>query len=228
LKELDETAIPATYYYGFNTSKAPFDEPLVRRAFSYAIDRQAIVDEIGGQRQPATTFVHPETLGRNLYGEVGCSYDPNKARELLAQAGYPNGKGLPEIVLMYNLWTGDSHRKIAEAVQKMWLAVLGVNIRLESMEWEAYLDLLAVDAPQVYRLGWSADYNDPIDFLNVFHSANPNNYGNLVNHDYDKLVEAAAVEGDKAKRLEMFIEAERILCETEAAIAPIYHYTVER
>ena len=227
-KALDETAIPATYYFGFNTSKAPFNERLVRRAFSCAIDRQAIVDDIDSQLQPATTFIPPETLGRNLYGEVGCPYDPNKARELLVQAGYPNGEGLPKIVLMYSS-TYARPRKVAETVQKMWLAVLGVNVRLETMGWEAYIDLLAVDAPQIYLIGWAADYNDPINFLkDVFHSGSSHNYANFANPEYDELVEAASIETDKARRLEMFTEAERILCETEAVIAPIYHYTSKR
>jgi len=225
-KELDKTAIPATFYFGFNTSKAPFGERLVRRAFSCAIDRQTIVDDIDGQREPATTFVPPETLGRTLYGEVGCSYDPNKAREFLSQAGYSNGVGLPRIVLVYS--ANETSRKIVDAAQKMWLAVLGSNVQLESMEWEAYSILLAENAPQIYLLGWAADYNDPINFLNVFHSGGPNNYANFANPEYDKLVEAAAVETDKPRRMEMFVEAERTLCETEVVIAPVYYYTVKK
>jgi len=228
-KELTIAPYLCTYYYGFNNTKPPFDNPLVRKAFSAAIDRQSLIDYVTkGEQKPATTFTCPGIFGHVPPEEgVGIGYDPEAARKYLADAGYPEGKGLPEVTLMHN--TSEGHSKIAQAIQQMWKEVLGVEANITNQEWGVYLKTVNTDAPQVYRMGWCADYPDANNWLlEVFHStlsANPIKWHNA---EYDRVTEEAAKESDPAKRLELYKRAEQILCEEEAAIAPIYFYTTVR
>lgn len=141
-KELTIRPSLCTYYYGFNNKKPPFDNPLVRKAFSAAIDRKSLVRNVlkGGQI-PATTFTCPGIFGHVATEDgVGISYDPKAARKYLADAGYPKGKGLPKITLMFN--TSEDNQKIAQAIQKMWKKVLGVEVNLTNLEWKVYLKTL--------------------------------------------------------------------------------------
>jgi len=228
-EELTIAPYLCTYYYGFNNTKPPFDNPLVRKAFSAAIDRQSLIDYVlKGEQVPATTFSCPGIFGHVPAEEgVGIGYDPDAARKYLADAGYPEGKGLPEVTLMFN--TSEGHSKIAQAIQQMWKEVLGVEVNVTNQEWGVYLKTVNEDAPQVYRMGWCADYPDANNWLlEVFHStlsANPIKWHNA---EYDRVTEEAAKESDPAKRLELYKRAEQILCEEEAAIAPIYFYTTVR
>ena len=228
-KELFIAPQLCTYYYGFNNSKPPMDNPLVRKAFSAAIDRQSLIDYVTkGNQLPATTFACPGIFGHVLPSEgVGISSDPEAARKYLADAGYPEGKGLPEITMMFN--TDESHRKIAQAIQQMWKENLGVEVNLTNQEWKVYLKTISEDAPQIFRLGWCADYPDANNWVyEVFHSTDSDNRIQWHNAEFDRVVEEAARESDPAKRLELYKRSEQILCEEEAAIAPIYFYTFVR
>ncbi|MBI2908042.1 MAG: peptide ABC transporter substrate-binding protein [Chloroflexi bacterium] len=217
----------STYYYGFNNSKAPFDKPLVRKAFTAAIDRQTLIDTVlKGEQKPAQTFTAIGVFGHvdGVKEKIGVPFDPAAARKYLADAGYPDGKGLPEITLAYN--TSEGHKKIAEAIQAMWKRHLGVDVKVANQEWKVFLKTLQTDPPQVFRMGWSADYPDANNWLNdVFHSKSGSNYARFKNPKFDELVEKAAVEPDSGKRLGLYKEAEKILVDSEAAIAPIYFYT---
>ena len=217
----------STYYYGFNNTKPPMDNPLVRKAFSAAINRQALIDFIlkGGQT-PATTFTCPGLFGHIAPAEgVGIGYDPEAAKKYLADAGYPGGEGLPEITLMFN--TSEFHLKIAQVIQQMWKENLDVEVNLTNQEWKVYLETLTEDAPQIFRLGWGADYADANNFVyEVFHSTDSDNRIKWSNAEFDRTVEQAARESDPAKRYELYKRAEQILCEEEAAMAPIYYYTL--
>ena len=226
-KELTIAPDLCTYFYGFNNSKPPMDNPLVRKAFSAAIDRQSLIDYVTkGNQTPATTFTCPGIFGHVLPEEgVGIGYDPEAAKKYLADAGYPGGEGLPEITLMFN--TSEGHRKIAQAIQQMWKDVLGVTVNLTNQEWKVYLATITPDAPQIYRLGWCADYPDANNWvLEVFHSTLSSNRIKWNNAEFDRVTEEAARESDPAKRLELYKRAEQILCEEEAAMAPIYFYTI--
>ena len=226
-KELTIAPYLCTYYYGFNNTKPPMDNPLVRKAFSAAIDRQSLIDYITkGNQLPATTFACPGIFGHVSPEEgVGIGYDPEAAKKYLADAGYPEGKGLPEITLMFN--TSEGHRKIAQAIQQMWKEVLGVQVILTNQEWKVYLKTLDENAPQIFRLGWCADYPDANNWVyEVFHSTDSANRIKWHNAEFDRVVEEAAREFDPAKRLELYKRAEQILCEEEAGIAPIYFYTI--
>jgi len=222
-----------TYYYGFNVTKEPFDDPLVRQAFSYAFDRQKLIDTVtkGGQK-PAKTFACPGIFGSPAEDPnfEGISFDPDKAKALLAEAGYPNGEGLPEITLMFN--TSEGHQKIAEFAQQSFKEALGVDIKLANQEWKVYLQTITEDSPQIWRLGWCADYPDENNWtLEVFH---PLKGANRTKWDpesetakkFMQLTEDAAAEPDPDKRAELYFEAETLLCADEAIIIPIYYYTV--
>jgi len=202
------------------------DNPLVRKAFSAAIDRQSLIDYVTkGNQLPATTFTCPGIFGHVPPSEgIGIGFDPEAARKYLADAGYPGGEGLPEITLMFN--TSEGHRKIAQAIQQMWKEHLGVEVNLTNQEWKVYLKSTLEDPPHIFRFGWCADYPDANNWLlEVFHSTLSPNRPKWHNEEYDRVTVEAAKESDPAKRLELYKRAEQILCEEEAAIAPIYFYT---
>jgi oligopeptide transport system substrate-binding protein len=230
-----------TYYYGFVNNKPPFDNPLVRKAFTAAIDRQSLIDNLlKGEQVPAHSFVSPGNFGNaaedmsigNWMVQEDFGAQLEQARAWLAEAGYPEGEGL-DITLMHN--TSESHAQIAQAIQAMWAeAFPSANITIENQEWQVYLKTLLPDSPveekpEVYRMGWCADYPDADNWLNgVFNSKSGQNYAVFNSPDYDAAVEAAALETDPAKRAELYAEAERLLVEEATAIAPIYYYSYVR
>ena len=228
-KELFIAPRPCTYYYGFNNTKPPMDNPLVRKAFSAAINRQAIIDFVlKAEQTTATTFTRPPIFGSVSPEEgIGIGYDPEAAKKYLAEAGYPGGEGLPEITLMFN--TSEAHRKIAQIIQQMWKEVLEVEVNLANQEWKVYLKTVTEDAPQIFRLGWCADYPDAHNWVyGNFHSTSGDNSIKWHNAEFDRVTEEASRVPDPIKRLELYKRAEQILCEEEAAIAPIYFYTFVR
>jgi len=227
-KELHIGPYPCTYYYGFNNTKPPFDNKLVRQAFSMTIDRQKLIDTVlkGGQL-PAKTFACPGIFGSPAEDPTFpvIAFDSAAAKAKLAEAGYPDGKGLPEVTLMYN--TSQGHQKIAEFIQQSWKENLGVEVKLVNQEWAVYLKTVnGEDTPQIYRLGWCADYPDENNWvLENFHSTLSLNNPKWHNAAFDKAVEDAQKASDPAKRKELYRQAEQILVHDEAAVAPIYYYT---
>jgi len=216
-----------TYYYGFNNEKPPFDNPLVRKAFASAIDRQSLIDYVlKGEQKPAQTFTCPGIFGYvdGVAEGIGYPYDPEAAKQFLADAGYPNGEGFPEVTLMHN--TSEGHSKIAQFIGQSFMDTLNVKVNIVNQEWKVYLATCREDAPQIYRMGWCADYPDANNWVNeVFNSNSGSNYANYNNPEYDATVEQAARETDPAVRLDLYKQAETLLCETDCAIAPIYFYT---
>jgi oligopeptide transport system substrate-binding protein len=226
-KELYIAPQLATYYYGFNTTKAPVDNVHVRRALSYAVDRQTLVDAVlkGGQK-PAQTFACPGIFGSPAEDPnfPGIQFDPEAAKKELELAGYPGGAGLPKITLMFN--TSEGHQKIAQTIQANWKEHLGIDVDLANQEWKVYIATVNEDAPQIYRMGWGADYPDENNWvLEVFHSTKGTNAIKWSNSEFDQLVEQAAAASDPAKRKELYFKAEQILCVDEAGIIPLYYYT---
>lgn len=226
-KEYYEGPYLCTYYLGFDTTEAPVDNKLVRQALSYAVDRQNLINTVlkGGQK-PAKTFACPGIFGSPAEDPnfVGISYDPEKAKQLLADAGYPNGEGFPEMTYLFN--TSEGHRMIAEFIQQGWKEVLGINVVLANQEWKVYLQTVEADPPQVWRMGWCADYPDENNWvLENFHSKKGSNRIKWSNPEFDRLCEEAAAASDPARRKELYAQAEKILCVDEAAIIPVYYYT---
>ena len=213
------------YYYGFVTDRKPFDDVRVRKAFTLAIDRSVFPKILHGGEQPATCWIPPGMLGHNT--KIGLTYNPPEARRLLREAGYPNGKGFPEVTLSYN--TFEDHKIVAEAIQGMWKRNLGVLVRLDNQEWKVYLKKLKTDPPHIFRLGWGADYPDPDNFMKLFTSLSGNNDTRWKNPRYDQLLDLAAREFDERKRKRLYDEAQKILCETDLPITPLFtttEYTV--
>ncbi len=222
-----------TYYYGFNVTKAPVDNVHLRRALSYAVDRQTLIDNVtkGGQI-PARWFSRPGLAAAptpEQYPDLGIGYDPAKAQEELALAleemDLADVSALPPITLMHN--TLESHARIAEAIQQMWAKELGIEVQITNQEWGVYLSTLEEDPPQIWRLGWCLDYPDAHNFASeVFRSDSGNNHTRLVDPEYDALVDRAAYElTDLAERTAVYAEAEQRLIYENAAIIPIYWYT---
>jgi oligopeptide transport system substrate-binding protein len=229
-QELDIFADTCTYYYGFNVTKAPFDDVNVRKAFSWAIDRTALVENVtkGGQ-EPASWFSRPGLTAapsRDLGDDFGppVTADIAMAEEFLAASSYGSAENLPEITLMHNESSG--HARIAEAIQQMWKENLGVDVNIATQEWKVYLQTLDEDSPQVWRLGWCTDYPDASNFAkDVFRSDSANNNTEWVSEKFDELVDQAALETDLGKRHDLYVEAEKILVEEDAVMIPIYWYT---
>jgi oligopeptide transport system substrate-binding protein len=186
-----------------------------------AIDRESVVKSIlkGGQ-MPAFNLVPPGTAGYTCRAQL--HENLAEAKRLLAEAGYPDGKGLPPIEILYN--TLESHRTIAEAIQQMWKTKLGVDARLVNQEWKVYLDSQRSLNYQVCRAAWTGDYVDPNSFLDMWLTGGGNNETGWSNPEYDRLIAQAAATDDPKQRLEVFQKAEAILVDEMPEI-PIYFYT---
>lgn len=228
-QELDTPGILCTYYYGFNVEKPPFDDVNVRKAFSWAVDRTLLVENVtkGGQI-PARWFARPGLAGAAdpAVDDFGppITADVEKAKEFLAASKYPTVSDLGEITFLTN--QVESHIKIAEAIQQMWQESLGVKVNIVTQEWKVFLKTRHDDPPQIARNGWCQDYPDADNFLRtVFRSDSPNNDTRWANPEFDKLVDEAARETDPATRKELYLQADKLLVEEDAAIAPLYWYT---
>jgi oligopeptide transport system substrate-binding protein len=211
----------AVYFYWVNTKRPPMDNPLVRRALSLAIDREGLARYVTRAGEIPSADLVPDGLTgyRGLKTPV---FDPARARALLRQAGFPEGRGLPRITLTYN--TLEQHRLIAQAVQQMWRKHLGVQVDLENQEWKVYLKNLDAGNFQLGRLGWVGDYPDPYTFLELLIGANPNNRSQWTNPEYERLLEQANGTVDRRARLDLFRRAEKIASD-ETPLIPLYIYS---
>jgi oligopeptide transport system substrate-binding protein len=210
-----------SYFYRLNTTKAPFTDKRVRQAFSYALDREKIASHVmKGGETPAYFFTPPDIAGYTSTAKV--PFDPQKARELLAEAGYPNGEGFPAVELLFN--TSETHKRIAEAIQDIWKEHLNVKVLLLNQDWKVYLSSMSNLDYTVARSSWYADVADPINFLECFLSGGGNNRTGFKSPAFDALIQKAYAEPDAEVRLRLLQEAEAILLD-EAPIVPIYFYT---
>jgi len=212
------------YFYRFNVKRKPFDDVRVRRALALAIDRETIVKKVTlGGELPAYDFTPPNLTG--YVSKNAFKADLAEARRLLAEAGYPDGKGFPPVELLYN--TLEKHRTIAEALQQMWRKNLGVDITLFNQEWKVYLDAQHTQNYQFQRAGWIADYMDPHVFFDLWETGNGNNDTNWGNPEYDRLLHTALDAKTTEARYEVYQKMEKILVD-EMPVLPIYFYTYAR
>ncbi len=210
-----------TYFFRLNVRRPPLDNALVRRALSLAIDRRAIVEHLlrGGQT-PATSFtppglpdyVPPDLVTTNVA----------EARRLLAEAGFPDGRGFPPLDLLYN--TSDNHRLLAEVVQEMWRRNLGIRVRLTNQELKVVLDERQTGQYQVLLSDWVGDYLDASTFLDVWRRDSGNNHTGWSSADYDRLLAAADKTADPAARAALMRRAETLLL-TAMPVIPLYFNT---
>lgn len=211
----------ATYYYRFNVTRKPLDNKLVRRALSMSIDRGLIVRKITKAGQaPAYCFTPANTA--SYYCDQKIEYNIEKAKQSLAEAGYPNGKGFPKLEIFFN--TDEAHQAIAEAIQQMWKKNLNIDVELVNQEWKVYLDNQKNLRYFISRSGWTGDYPDPNTFLNMFVTGDGNNQTGWSNKTYDALIRTANQTIQSNERFQIFQKAENILME-ESPIMPIYTYT---
>ncbi len=239
---IEEGTLQITNYIGtycavFNIEEAPFDDPLVREALSLAIDRNYIVENITQRgEKPASGWV-PSGItnyaggdfrvdGGDYYSVAPEDYEANceKARELLAEAGYPNGEGFPVVTYLYN--TNDGHQKIYEALAYMWQEELGIQVTGSNQDWNVFLSTRSEGDFEIARHGWIADYNDAVNFLDMWMTAQigGNNYARWSNEEFDNLITASITESDAAARQELLHQAEDLMMK-DAIVAPIYFYT---
>jgi oligopeptide transport system substrate-binding protein len=211
-----------SYFIRFNVTRKPLDDVRVRQAFSMAIDRDRIVEKITQAGEPpAYSFTPPGTEGGyqppRMFGR-----NVEKARQLLADAGYPGGKGFPTVTYLYD--NKKLNEDIAVEIQSMLADALGVHIELQKQEWKVWLNSLSRLDYDFARSSWVGDYNDPNTFIDCFASGGGNNRTGWSNKEYDALLAAAALEADNTKRLKILYQAEDILLNQGTPICPLYHY----
>ncbi|MDR0217892.1 MAG: ABC transporter substrate-binding protein [Enterobacteriaceae bacterium] len=228
-KEMGEqvhiTPMLSTYFYAFNNQKPPFNDIRVRQALSLAIDRNVIADKVLGQGQlPAYNVMPPNIGGINLTPPEYASWTQEqrvkKAQELLNEAGF-NKKNPLKFNLLYN--TREIHKKMAIAVSSMWKKNLGVDAALQNQEWKVMLDNMHEGKFDVIRYAWTADYNSPMSFLDVFLTGNTNNISLYGNSKFDQLTNKAGETND----VKIYQKAIDTLTH-DTPIIPVYYYVINR
>jgi oligopeptide transport system substrate-binding protein len=212
--------------FRFYVDKPPFDNPTVRRAFAMAVDRTTLVTTVTrGGEIPAYTFTPPGCVGYvEPSAEIGIRFNAAGAQKLLAEAGYPGGKGLPTIVYGYN--ATETNARIAQALQKFWKDNLGVSVELKGVEGGGYLELMATGVANVFRQGWGMDYNDANNVWTNLFTADVTLQGTLALPTLDSLVRQAATTSDVAKRKQLYAQVEKLYVQDEAGVVPLFYQSV--
>jgi oligopeptide transport system substrate-binding protein len=208
------------YLYVFNVTRKPLDDPKVRLALSLAVDRESLVRNVlRGNQLAASGYVPPGIRDYAIDHEI--VYDPDRARLLLAQAGYPGGHGFPKLDILIN--TSESHRTIAEAIQQMWREELNIEIGIQNQEWKVYLDSVNHKHYEIARSGLYG-LPDPAFFLQGWTTGSANNSSGWANTRYDSLLHESDQTGNLNKRLALLHQAEQLFL-SESVVIPIYWYT---
>lgn len=229
----------STYALTFNNQAKPFNDVRIREAFSLVIDRSYIVDQVTQTGEVAAGGFVPfgvldakgaqsddfRTVGGNYYSVSEQDYESNcqKARDLLADAGYPNGEGFPVIEYMYV--TSSDNQAIAEALQNMWQTELGVTVTISSQEGSVYGQFLMEGNYQIAAFSWLPDYNDPATFLDMWATDSGSNLAQYSNKNYDSIISQIKSTQNKEERMSVMHEAEDILIGEDCVLAPIYFDT---
>ncbi len=219
----DLVVVPSldVWYLAFDTQQAPFDDPKIRQAFAHATNKEGIAKVLLQKMViPAKGILPPEMPGYNENLQ-GLAYDPEMAQKLLAESSYKEASKLPPIVFGIS-GTGDTD-PLAAALTEMYADILGVDIEINQVSWDAFQEDLYNHVFQMFMLGWVADYPDPENFLDVlFHSNSEQNHARYRNPQLDAILEQARGEADHDKRMELYRQAEEIIVQ-DAPWVPIYH-----
>ena len=215
----------ATYYYEFNTTRPPFNDPRVRLALNMALDKDIIAEKVLGQGQrPAWLISQPDIGGVKLQNPEYASWPREKriaeAKKLLSEAGYSDSHPLV-FNLLYN--TSESHQRVAIAASSMWKKNLGVEAKLQNQEWKTMLDTMHTHNFDAVRYAWIADYDDAATFLNNFRTGDSENPSQYSNPAYDEALKNAAKASDGVARGKYYQQAEDLLAKDVPAV-PVYHY----
>ena len=220
----------ATYYYVFNCSSEtvrgrpnPFRDARVRKAFALAVDKEVITEKVIGRGDPVSDCLVPVDTIAGYESPDAARHDPAEARRLLADAGYPDGRGMPIVDLLYN--TGSQHGKVCQVLANMWQRELGVTVELRGKEAKTFAESKVRQDYMIARAGWYGDYADPTTFLDVFATGNGNNDAGYSNPVYDGLLHQAAAEAEPDRRMELLAQAEAILVRDEFPALPLYQHT---
>jgi len=207
-----------TFFLRFNTTRAPLNDPRVRRALSLAIDRDQLARTLlRGTRAPAPHYTPPDCAGYTATARV--THDVATARALLAAAGFPEGKGFP--TLDVQLKNDELHAKTLEAIQAMWARDLGVQVTLSPMEQKTWVANQQSLNYAISTARWVGDFVDPVTFLDMFVGGGSNNWTGWGDRDYDAAISAAAAERSQPERYAHFQRAEKLLLDA-APIAPVF------
>jgi oligopeptide transport system substrate-binding protein len=211
-----------TYYFRFNVTRPPTGDVRVRKALFMAVDRESLTKFVTKAGEvPTSTFV-PAGM-RGYEGIRGLAFDPAAAKKLLAEAGFPEGKGFPKTELLYN--TNELHRAVTQAIQQMWKEHLGIQVELVNVEWKVYLDRQKQLDYHVSRAGWIGDYVDPNTFLDMWITGGGNNQTGWSSKRYDELIARAGCGlVDPRERMKALQDAEKILAVDETPIMPLFTY----
>jgi oligopeptide transport system substrate-binding protein len=210
-----------TAFLRFNVKRAPFNDSRVRQALARALDRTALTrDVILGGQQPAHCLTPTDTAGYTARAAIPDDFEA--ARRLLAEAGYPGGRGFPKVEIQFA--TLELNQRLLEAVQQMWRRELGIEVTLANKEQRVWLNDERQFNYDISYAHWIGDYVDPSTYLELFTSDSGNNSTGWANADYDRLVRTAGAEVDQNRRYELYQQAEAILMD-ETPIAPIFFGT---
>lgn len=220
-----------TLFLIYNTEVEPFDDARVRRALNMTINRRLLTAQVTRRNEPVSEGLVPRGFPsakggdyRDHAGNLIGPRDVETARALLADAGYPEGRGFPSAAYLFE--TSEQQRMLAEQIQAMWRRALNIDVRLQNVEWGVLLSRTRQGDFQLARLGWYGDYLDPMSFLELFTSDNPQNRPGYRNPDYDGLIDRARHEANPERREELMAEAERLLIERDAVVCPLFTYSV--
>ena len=218
------TPILATYFLRYNVTRKPFDDVRVRKAFSLVVDKALLTGKVTQAGEPPTNaFVPPGTAG--YQPPEGIKRDPDAARKLFAEAGFPGGAGFPVIHYLYTN-RSETDEKIAVELQAMLKRELGISVLLAKQEWAVYLNSLSALDYDLCRSSWVGDYNDPNTFLDMFLTGGGNNNTGWSSKRYDELIALAAKDTDQQTRFAHFREAETMIIRDEMPICPLFNYVV--
>ncbi|BCR21765.1 peptide ABC transporter substrate-binding protein [Borrelia sp. HM] len=214
------SAVNGLYYFSFNTQIKPLDNVKVREALTLAIDRETLTKKVLANDSIPTRRISPN-YNNYSYGKQLKLFDPERAKQLMNEAGYPNGNKFPQLKIKYN--TNESHKKIAEFIQNQWLSILNINTELENEEWASFIETKNKGNYEIIRAGWIGDYSDPLTFLSLFQKefSHFSSY-NYFNQEYEDLIKQSDLEQDPLKRQDILRKAEEIIIEKDFPVAPIY------
>ncbi|TLD72845.1 peptide ABC transporter substrate-binding protein [Phragmitibacter flavus] len=215
----EETQL-AVYFYRLNTTLKPFNDVRIRKALALSIDRESIIRNVlRGAQRPAVGFT--PTAKKGYEGVDLMRFDPAQAKALLAEAGYPDGKGFPKFEILIN--TMEAHRLIAQAVQSMWREHLGIDVGIINQDWQVYLDSQRRMDYEISRAAWSGDYMDPMTFLGMWTKDNGNNQTGWHSSRYEELLRQSSTIADPPQRFAVLKEAETLFL-NELPVIPVYWY----
>jgi oligopeptide transport system substrate-binding protein len=208
----------ALFYLGFNISNAVVSDVRIRKALALCINRPLMAHLLQNGATPLAEWVPPAMV--TFHRGVKPEFSPQQAKALLAEAGYPNGGGLPTLTLGFP--SKFENKREAEILQEVWRNECGINVRLANQEWKQYLAQLATHPPDIFRLSWYADYPDPDTFFGLLTTANGNNYTRWTSPVYDALVTQASQATSLAQRKALYTQAEALALYQAVGVVPLY------